>query len=59
MGAKPSVKVSVELEAGAEPVSGTVQVEDGPARPFIGWIELARAIERARELADPEKDRKE
>lgn len=59
MAAKPSVKVSVELQAGAEPVAGTVQVEGGPTQPFIGWIELTHAIERARELADPEKDREE
>lgn len=59
MAAKPSVKVSVELQAGAEPVAGTVQVEGGPTQPFIGWIELAHAIERAREPADAEKDREE
>jgi hypothetical protein len=52
MGAQRTIKVSVELEPGAEPLAGTIQVQDGTPRPFIGWIELTHAIEGARGLQD-------
>lgn len=44
----PRVHVTVDLDVTAEPLSGTVRVGDRPAQPFVGWIELAGLIERAR-----------
>jgi hypothetical protein len=30
-----------------DPIRGTVSAEDGSTRPFIGWLELAAALEQA------------
>jgi hypothetical protein len=30
-----------------EPITGTVSTEDGASLPFMGWLELAAALEQA------------
>lgn len=47
-----AIRLSIELDPGAEPLAGTVQIQDEPRRPFIGWIELAHLVEQARSLSD-------
>jgi len=46
------VRVWIELEPGTEPVCGTIYVAAGEPREFVGWMELAHAIDHAR-LARP------
>jgi hypothetical protein len=44
------LRISIELDPGAEPVAGTVTVAGEAPRAFVGWMELVNAIERARRL---------
>jgi hypothetical protein len=44
----PAVRVTLYLDVGSDPVSGTVGIDDQEQRRFQGWIELAHAIELAR-----------
>jgi hypothetical protein len=34
-----------------DPVRGTIAAEDGSSRPFLGWLELAAALEQAMQAA--------
>jgi hypothetical protein len=43
-----AIRVTVYLDVGSEPLSGTVAINDQEQRRFQGWIELAHAIELAR-----------
>ena len=45
------VHLEVELDAAAEPVAGWVAARGAELETFIGWIELATALERARAAA--------
>jgi len=42
-----AVTVTLYLDPGSDPVSGTVAVDEEQQRRFQGWIELAHAIDRA------------
>ena len=44
----PPTTHAVSLDAGGEPITGTVTGPDGVSVPFRGWLELAEAIERCR-----------
>jgi hypothetical protein len=43
-----STTLTVELECDSDPVRGTIVAADGSTVAFIGWIELAAALEAAR-----------
>jgi hypothetical protein len=39
--------VTVELETGADPIRGSIELADGRSQPFWGWLELIEALRRA------------
>lgn len=39
-------QITLELDLGSEPITGSLQGEDGTIVPFAGWLQLAAAIER-------------
>lgn len=41
------VAVTLELEAGAEPIMGSARVDDGPPRSFCGWLALTSLLNAA------------
>ena len=43
-----AIRITVYLDVGSDPLSGTVGIDDQEQRRFQGWIELAHAIELAR-----------
>ena len=52
--ADPVLHLQLDLDPRSEPIEGALTVGAGPPQPFIGWIELAAALERLRaEAADP------
>ncbi|HEX5194649.1 MAG TPA: hypothetical protein VFW09_17770 [Solirubrobacteraceae bacterium] len=57
MGDIRTISLSIELDPGPEPLTGTVQIQNEPRRPFIGWIELAHLVEQARSLAETDRAR--
>ena len=42
------VRLTIDLEPGAEPIQGLVSQDGRPARSFTGWLELSTALELAR-----------
>ena len=40
-------RITLELEAGAEPIRGTIDHGDGNRLPFWGWLELMEELRRA------------
>ena len=44
----PQIRIAIELDPGAEPLSGTIRVAGEEPRPFVGWMQLAHAIDVAR-----------
>jgi hypothetical protein len=46
-----AIRVTVYLDIGSDPLSGTVAIDEQEQRSFQGWIELADAIGRAHALA--------
>jgi hypothetical protein len=51
---RPEIAVlHLALEVGSEPLRGELAGPDGRARPFAGWMELARLLEDAHR-PDPE-----
>jgi hypothetical protein len=44
----PVVHMTLDLDPAAEPVAGWVAVAGGDREAFVGWLELASALERAR-----------
>jgi hypothetical protein len=51
-GAGKPRRVVIELEPG-EPLHGSISAAAGSREPFLGWIELARALEAARCVDEP------
>lgn len=41
------VRVLLELDPSVEPIGGVLSVEGGLARPFSGWMALARELDAA------------
>lgn len=39
------VRITLEVDAGVEPLRGSMSVEGAPARAFSGWIGLGRELE--------------
>jgi hypothetical protein len=42
------LRISIEIDPGAEPVAGRIIVAGDAPRAFVGWMELVHAIDRAR-----------
>jgi hypothetical protein len=42
------LRVALEFDGVAEPISGRILGDDGFSRDFVGWLELTRALEDAR-----------
>ena len=47
-------RITLVLEAGADPIRGTVEHADGSREPFWGWLELS---EKLRRVAFDERER--
>jgi hypothetical protein len=41
------LSITVDFEAGADPLRGSFHTPDSPPRPFWGWLELIQAIQDA------------
>jgi len=42
-----SVAVALRLRSGADPIEGSLRVEDGPATRFAGWLHLTSLLQEA------------
>ena len=47
MSIPPPLRITLELQAGAEPLRGSLHKPGGQPRPFWGWLQLIQAIEDA------------
>lgn len=41
------VKIILEIDRAADPITGRLQRKDGPIAEFTGWLELTQALEAA------------
>ena len=41
------VKLHLALDLASEPIEGEVHSSGGPSHPFVGWLGLTSALERA------------
>ena len=48
------IRVLLELDPLAEPISGLLGVDGGRRRPFSGWLALARELDAALAAARPQ-----
>ncbi len=39
-------RITLELEAGADPIRGSIEHADGSRQPFWGWLELSEQLHR-------------
>lgn len=39
-------RITLELEAGADPIRGSIEHPDGSSQPFWGWLELMEELRR-------------
>jgi len=46
--ADPVIHLQLDLDPRSDPIEGALMVGTRPPEPFIGWIELAAALERLR-----------
>jgi hypothetical protein len=46
-------RITLELEAGAEPIRGSIEQADGSRQPFWGWLQLSEELRRVAS-AEPE-----
>jgi hypothetical protein len=44
-------RIVLDLDPAGEPVAGTIAIDDGPARPFSGWLALGHAVDQALDAA--------
>lgn len=47
MSRPPNSRITLELEAGADPIRGTIEHPDGSRQPFWGWLELIEELHHA------------
>jgi hypothetical protein len=40
-------RITLELEAGADPIRGSIEHPNGSRQPFWGWLELLEELRRA------------
>lgn len=43
----PRTTLRLDVDLTCEPIEGEIQAPSGPAVPFVGWLGLAAALERA------------
>jgi hypothetical protein len=41
-----NTRITLELEAGADPIRGSIEHADGSRQPFWGWLELSDELRR-------------
>jgi hypothetical protein len=41
-----NARITLELEAGTDPIRGLVEHADGRRQPFWGWLELSEGLRR-------------
>lgn len=46
------LRLDLDISPDDDPVTGSIGPADGVRQPFVGWTELAAAIERLRRAAD-------
>jgi hypothetical protein len=46
-------RLIIDLDTLSEPIQGWLAEEGRQPRPFLGWLELSSAIERARQAGAP------
>jgi hypothetical protein len=49
-------RVTVEVDPNCEPITGRLENEPEPSRPFTGWLELLAALEAALTEHDRQED---
>jgi hypothetical protein len=45
--------LTLEIDSDSDPIAGSLSEGDAPGREFVGWLGLARALERALEPGEP------
>jgi hypothetical protein len=45
----PVRRLTLEIDSDADPISGRLSEHGGPSEEFVGWLGLARALERVLE----------
>ena len=45
------LRLTLELEHGADPIAGVLRDASGTGHPFVGWLGLAVALQRCLEAA--------
>jgi hypothetical protein len=43
-----TTRVTIDIDVGSDPISGSVDIPGGRAEPFVGWSALAELLEEAR-----------
>ena len=46
-----SLRLTLELEPGADPIAGVIRDSTGLSHSFVGWLGLAVALQRCLETA--------
>jgi hypothetical protein len=49
----PTRVLTLEIDSDSDPIAGRLSEGGGPGRQFVGWLELARALELALESGEP------
>lgn len=49
----PAARLLLEIDDGDDPVRGRIGSSECDLSPFVGWSELAAAIQRHRPCSDP------
>ena len=45
-------RITLEFEAGADPIRGAIERADGSRQPFWGWLELIEELRHAADLPE-------
>jgi hypothetical protein len=53
------IRLSLELDLASEPIEGEVQAAGGASHPFVGWLQLTSALERAAADGEPSTNQQE
>jgi hypothetical protein len=46
MSTASNARITLEIEAGADPIRGLIEHADGRRQPFWGWLELSEELRR-------------
>ena len=47
MSQAPTITVTLEVTLGADPIKGSMRIDDGPSRSFRGWQQLTALLQDA------------